>query len=289
MSLQVVLLLTALCGAGFGGWLSDGDMALTTPPALAGGVVGFLLGGAVARDATTLRRRIDEAGKGPTEAAGPTPAWPLDPLPAAMLALPVAAGALLWMQEAVGLGDRAARLLVTGTILATAVLAYLDARRSVLRRSAALAGARHPADGPATVFIGMLALWVLVYPAYFVGRWRHGGANLIVPGLVATAVFVGPAVAGLFADPELPPADSPEVVATLKRAVEEGPAYRAGRLEYGPLRVRGAAEVGFDRERQVRTGRATLVTDIGEEAVTYTVEWEDRRKGLWLVRAGGPP
>jgi hypothetical protein len=281
--------LTALAGAAFGGWAADGSFSLTTQPALVGGVAGLLLGAALARDSLAVRRRVDEAGSGTTDPAPPAPARPSGLVAGVMLALPVVAGVLLWQQEAVGLTDRAARLLGGGTVLATAVLGYVDTRWLVLGRPAVPAGAHHPADPPAIGFVGMLAMWVLCYPVHFFGRRRFGGTNLVVPGLVATAVFVGPSVARLFADPELPPADSPEVVDTLRRAVEDGPEYRAGRLEYGRLSVRGATETEFDRDRQVRTGRATLVTNVGREEVAYAVEWADRRNGVWQVRSLGPP
>ncbi len=74
-------------------------------------------------------------------------------------------------------------LLGMGTILATAVIAALEASRLEFGKS----GKKE--SSPVAIFFGMALLWIFVYPAYFHMRAKKGRKNLMVGGIFVTVVF----------------------------------------------------------------------------------------------------
>jgi hypothetical protein len=246
---------------------------------LVGGPIGLLIGAALWFDDQSFQRRL--AGEAEPHPAGPRP--PSEWIAAVMLILPLVAGVLIWQREALQLPARAVTLLNCGTILATALLGYADARLL----AASLPGNRPeggPPVNPTGTFCAILVLWVLGYPAHFIARRRLGAKTLIAPALVSTVVFLAPAVSLWFFGPDVPGVGSPEVLAAVKQALEGSPLYRANRDQIGPLTLSDPVEISFDREKQRRAGRAKLISNRGEEVIFYMVEWQDRGKRLFQVR-----
>jgi hypothetical protein len=123
-----------------------------------------------------------------------------------------------------------------------------------------------------------MALWIICYPVHFIIRWRMGGRNLIVPGLLATAAYLVPIAQPLLVEPELPAVDDAEVLSLVKQLMEADRAL-------GPISVKQPVEVSFDVAQQKRVGRCTVVSKHGEEKITYTINWQDKKSGMWQVQA----
>ena len=260
------------------------------PEAIAGGVIGLLLGLAVCLDDRSVQRRVRQrmqsAAETPAEPPQPAPAArrPSEGLALAMLAVPVAAGVLIWQAEFFHLTARAAILVGACTVVLTAILGYLDARQLLLGCASGALPTGRPLTPPPVAFCAILSVWFIGYLAHFVGRRRLGARNLIVPALVAIAAFVTPTFMISFPQPMLPSPTSPEVVAVVEAAIMNGPGYQAKKEEFGRIAIKDAVEMPSGKEKLRRVGRAALVSKFGEQLIFYTVEWQDRDKGTWVVR-----
>lgn len=73
-----------------------------------------------------------------------------------------------------------------GTLLITAVLATVEAAGAGMKRNR-----QEGTYGPTAWFFLILLLWVVCYPAYLFKRRHYGFANLLVPGLIIGAVYLG--------------------------------------------------------------------------------------------------
>jgi hypothetical protein len=290
-----VILLPAVCCAFLGGMSSPGGTFSISAPssaAIIGGGIGLLLGLAVYLDDRAVQRRVEGIGRGaPLDAeAAAQPASGADSgsnaIAVIMLLLPLGAGILIWQREVMQLPTPAVSLLETATILSTALLGYCDMRLLVLlpRTRVSPPPGDRPISLPVGAFLGILGLWLLAYPVHFLVRRRLGTRNLFVPGLMVTAIFLAPTLSAWFSEPVLPSVGSPDVVALVAKMLEEGPMYQARKDQIGQLQVREPIEVSFDRERQRRVGRAKLVSRLGEEEIFYTVEWQDRKKGMFAIQ-----
>jgi hypothetical protein len=236
-----------------------------------------------------VQRRIDEAAPAAaSDLESVTPPVASDrqtnAIAIIMLVLPIVAGVLIWQRETLQMTTRAVRLLGWATILATAVLGYCDMRRLLLRSRGASGTGSQPTSLPLVAFLGMLGLWLLAYPFHFLARRQLGATNLILPGLVATALFLAPIVTAWFSEPALPSVASADVVALVVRIIEDSPMYQDRKHEIGKLEVREPIEISFDQQRQRRVARAQLVSKLGEQDIFYTVQWQDRKNGMFSVQ-----
>lgn len=283
---SVVVLFPALLCAAFGVVSST---TAPVPSAIVGGCIGLLLGLAVFLDDRAVRRQFEEAGQSvAAESAAETSPnsaqdRTADAIAVTMLVIPVCAGIVIWQRELLQVTTTAVGLLAAATVLSTAVLGYYDLRRLVVRSRGVLPIASPPAS-PVAAFLGILGLWLVAYPVHFIVRRRFGATNLIVPGLVVTAVFVSPSISAWFSERALPAVESPEVLALVSKIIEDVPINQARKDELGVLQIREPIELSFDQERQRRVARATLVSKLGEEVIFYTVEWNDRKKGIFRVQ-----
>ncbi|MFC1597358.1 hypothetical protein ACFL5Q_05390 [Planctomycetota bacterium] len=288
----VVLFATLICAFLGGvssvfGTFSNAGSALS---AIIGGCIGLLLGLAVWFDNRAVQGRKEEMERSAALApeAGVQPASvtdrPSDAVAAIMLVLPFVAGILVWQHEAVHLTTYAVYLLVAATVVCTALLGYYDMRLLVVCPRSVPPPGSPLFSRPMDAFVGILVFWALGYPLYFFARRRFGATNLIVPALVATAVFLAPTVGAWFFGPALPSVGSPDVLALVAKIIEDSPVYQARKDEFGKLRVREPVEISFDQHAQRRVGRAKLVSKLGEEEIFYTIQWQDREKGMFAIQ-----
>jgi hypothetical protein len=275
-----------VCGWVAGVCFADGPFSFLAPPpaALVGAAVGLVVGVFLYLDDRRVGQFLE--GRAPGTPPGPSPAArpPSEAIAVVMLAIPLIAGVLIWQGDNLHLTNRVKLLLAFGTVLSTSLLGYLDARQLALRPRNVTSGDSLPPVSPAITFGGMLGLWFLCYPIHFVGRRRQGARNLLIPALVATVVFLAPSVRAWFAGPGLPAVEDPEVVALVRKVIQDSHDYQAHKAEFGEVEVREPVEVSFDAEQQRRVARARLVSKLGEQDIFYTVEWGDRSKGVWAVR-----
>jgi hypothetical protein len=275
------------------GSVSFGDGSLlstaSAPAAIIGGCLGLVLGLVLYFDHRAVQQRIDSAIRSDAACPGDvaqidaSAAPPSNAVAVIMLVLPLVTGVLFWQAEALHLTVQTMRLLGGATVISTAILGYVDLRFLLLRRGKPLPGDQRLSP-PVAAVVGMLALWLFAYPVHFLARRRLGATNLVVPALISTAVFLVPVAQASFADPALPTVGSPDVVTLVTKLSEEAPANQARRAEMGKLEVREPVEVSFDKEKQRRVARAKLASQLGEEDIFYTVEWHDRKKGMFSVQ-----
>jgi hypothetical protein len=243
-----------------------------------GGIVGLVIGLALAVDHWLFQKKLNKPAKIPGEDGGELPD-PVPPpnewMPLAMLILPVVAGVLMWFASPLRLTETYVALIGSGAVVATAVLGYFSIRQMALRvdRTVSYHGAL---SNPAFTYLAMLFLWIILYPIHFVIRWRMGGKNLIIPGLIATAVYCSQIAQPFLVDAELPPVDDAEVLTLVRQMVEDEPMMK-------PATIRNPVEVSFDLALQKRIGRCTINTKFGEEPVSYTIDWQDRKQRIWQV------
>ena len=124
---------------------------------------------------------------GATQAAAKAPAradyaW-------AMVGIPIAATALLWLWVAglpliLGPG-RLLVLIVIGVVVLTAAIAAIEASKLGMTSDRAR-GTYSPTEWCLTI----LLLWVIGYPAYLFGRRKFGVQSQLLPGLFAMAIFL---------------------------------------------------------------------------------------------------
>jgi hypothetical protein len=275
----------------------DGTFSIAAPPpsAIMGGCIGLLLGLVVCLDNRAVQRRVEKAvPSGALDANTVTPsasarAPQSNAMAVMMLVLPLVAGVMIWQREMMQMTTRAVRLLGAATILSTAVLGYYDMRWLVLRSRGTVPASSQPVSPPVGAFLGILGLWLLAYPGHFVARRRLGATNLIVPALMVSVVFLAPTVGAWFSAAALPSVGSPDVLALVAKIIEDTARYQARKGEIGKLQVREPAEISFDQGRQRRVARAKVVSNLGEEAIFYTVEWQDRKKGMFSVQVFDKP
>lgn len=258
-----------------GAWLADrafGDGAFAvskpTAPLIGGAVAGLFVGLAI----RFLDREDQRRTPAPPESPPPAPG--IEWLPLAMIALASVAGLLIWQRDALGLLSRTVLQLGVGTVFFTALLGYFDLRQLLLRHPEKNPNGPGNASPAVASFAMLLALWLLFFPLHFVIRRRYGGRNLIVPGLLASALFLAPAVGAWFAPPELPPGDSPDVMATVQKMFVDPAA-----------KVTDPVEVSYDREKQRRVMKAVLATPGGGQPFYYLLTWENRDAHRFQVQA----
>jgi len=191
-------------------------------------------------------------------------------LVAAALVLPVLAGTILFFVTsfAIALGISAA------TVIASAALVAMDARRL---GNVDLTGRVRESAG--LLFVGMILLWIVVYPLAFFRRRHFGGPNLAIPAVIVAAFFaLGPLLYSALVPPGLPSCTSPEVVQLLDQVIRGTPEGASAK------NIDGHHQLSYDRDAEVRHGQCVIHTDGRDIDVKYLVEWADRDKGQFAVR-----
>jgi hypothetical protein len=245
-----------------------------------GAIVGFVIGLALAVDHWFFQRKLNKPAQIPGEDQGepPGPApRPNDGISLAMVLLPIVAGVLMWFASPLRLTQMHVSLIGSGAVVATAALGYFSIRQMALRENRAASHYHGGLSSPAFMYLAMLFLWIILYPVHFVIRWRMGGRNLIIPGLIATVIYCAPMAQPFLVEAELPPVDDAEVLTLVRQMVEDEPMMK-------PATVRNPAEVSFDAAQQKRMGRCTISTKFGEEPVSYKIDWQNRQQGIWQVQ-----
>jgi len=245
--------------------------------AIVAGLIGLALGAAVYFDDRSLQEKYALRRAAPVTAN--EAARPAEWLAWVMLAIPLLAGALFWSPSYFQLSKSAAGILGLAVIVGTALLGYIDLRQLNLHFTTT---DNHPAASPVGAFVAMQAIWIVGFPIHFVARRRYGGRNLIIPALLATAVFVGPTVRSWLVGPVLPAVNAPEVLSLVAQVVEDN--FAGGTDAIGKATVHDAVELSFDAEKQRRVARARLTTNLGEGPIFFTVQWQDRAKGIFAVQ-----
>lgn len=205
-----------------------------------------------------------------------------DNLAYAMLAVTAIAGLLIWQSGSLGIPATVFSLAV---VIATAILAYVEAKQLGMGTDADRTPKGKKRSGPGSWALVILVLWIIGFPAYLYTRSRYGARNLLLPAIVVALAFLA---APFLAAPMLPEVDSPEVVALAQRAISESPAIKLTGLA-GNITIANQGEISYDRTNQKRIARAELRTNLGTEVIYYTVEWQNRSTGIIWVQIQNHP
>jgi hypothetical protein len=191
-------------------------------------------------------------------------------LVAVALIVPVVSGIALWFVTSFEQS-----LAVSGAcVLISSILVAIDAQR--LENAGRT---QRKWDAALILFLGMCALWIVVYPYAFYRRRRFGGPNLFVPAIVAALWFpISPMLRPFLAPPGLPSCTSQDVVRLLEKLVRETPVGASARS------IDGYREISYDRAQERRTGECIVHTNSGDVVVKFIVHWQDRARGTFEVR-----
>lgn len=128
----------------------------------------------------------------PTRAAG-------EGLGITLLLLPLAGTLLLWFwvgsMSIIHHPENSLKLVVALVVLATTILAAIEASKLGVGSKTDLDKKGRPRSGPGTWAVFHLVMWIVAYPAYLFWRSKYGVKNLVVGGLLVTLVFLGSAAA----------------------------------------------------------------------------------------------
>ncbi len=286
----LTLVPTAIC-AWLGSRMTVQGFSLSDPSfeMIAGGILGLVMGVVVLLDNRGLQHRLavarrDSQSGGDPKSPKPEPTMASTVCAMLLLCIPLVAGVLAWQRESLEWTLPTVHLLGAVALVSTAVLGYFDTRQLALRARDTSANDEQTASMPVLSFLGMLAFWIVGYPAHFVGRTRFGGRNFLVPALLSMGVFLGPSVASWFAEPELPAVDSADVLSIVKTVVDDSLTQQGVRAEMGEITINDPVELSFDPDSQVRTAKATVSWELGEIPLFYTVTWQDRSRGVIYVQ-----
>ncbi len=105
-----------------------------------------------------------------------------------LLLIPIVSSILMyfWVGNMVMLQNPGSflNLLGIGTIILTAVLASVEASQLGFGKGA------KKESSPAAIFLGMVLLWIIVFPYYLYARSKKGKKNLIFGGIIVALIFV---------------------------------------------------------------------------------------------------
>jgi len=192
----------------------------------------------------------------------------------AALVLPVPAGAALFFVNSLPL----AWGISLATIVTTATLIAIDARRlgnvDLNGRIREFAGV----EGAGALLVGMIMLWIVVYPLAFFRRRYFARPNLTLPAVAVAAFFaLGPLLYSTLVPPGLPSCTSPETIQLLGETIRQTPVGASLNS------IDGYCEVSYDRDAKVRHGRCVVHTDAGDFKAEYFVKWLERNKRRFTV------
>jgi len=80
-------------------------------------------------------------------------------------------------------------LISFGAVIITSIIALIEANQLEFGKGKSRSG-RMSETGPIGYFVGMILLWIIVYPMYLFQRSKKGKKNLIVGGIIVVIVFV---------------------------------------------------------------------------------------------------
>ena len=199
-----------------------------------------------------------------------------------MLAIPTVAAFFIWQADNLGVSAFVFQVLAT---FSTAILAGMEAKRLGMGSNTDRTPKGKKRSGPGAWTGVILLLWIIGFPAYLFTRSRYGARNLLLPAVLVMILFI---TLGFIAAPQLPAIDAPEVVALLEKVIRESPSYKIRGFGEG-ISIETPGEVSYDKSHQKRVGRAILKGKNSSETIYYTVDWQNRSKGIFWVQIQDHP
>jgi hypothetical protein len=286
----VLFLSPLLCAVLFNlAFLGRDSLFQVSTVGLVGGGIGLVLGVTFFIDDWFVRKEIEEKKNyylPEMDFAIAMP--PPERYAVALLAVSFLITGAMWIAVYQTLPDDIVAALVVALALAGGILGYVDLRNLLLHYTRTK-GEAWAAPNPVVSYMVMIGFWLVGFPLHFGARRRLGGRNYLLLSLLIVVCFLAPSVIEYLKGPQLPKADSATVLGMVQQILENSPAYRERKEELGPLSLRGATEISFDVDKQLRIGRVTVVHKRGEDTLSYHVEWHNRGEGRYKVTVLDPP
>jgi hypothetical protein len=164
-----------------------------------------------------------------------------------------------------------------GTVVITALVLALDA---ALLGNIDLQGTRR--SGPGAVFVGIIVLWIVYYPAAFFRRRHFGQPNLGPLAILVVVFFVGVPVVQQFRafgvlGTAVPTCTCREVTGMVDDMIRKSP--------IGPSveSISGHREISYDKVNQTRKGQCLVKTQKETITAAYSVKLLNRAAGTFQV------
>jgi hypothetical protein len=185
------------------------------------------------------------------------------------LILPVVASVLICISSTL-----IAALISSAVVIVTAILVAIDADQHGEIDKFGL-----PREGAMTLFVGILLLWLLVYPYAFFRRRAFLPPNLGWASIAVSLFFAASPFLRMLLHPiTLPACNSPEVIEVLEKALrgtETGPRIRS---------IDGHKELNYNESESVRYGECVIHLDTEDFSAKYSVTWGDKAQHEFEVR-----
>ena len=177
------------------GWPSHSNLSTS---GIVGAACGLVIGILMSRDSRQVRERREEAmravdgGALTAASAVSLPVGSRDVMGLALVALPMAAGLVGILTRLFHWPGVVAVWAADVAILGTSAIAYFDLRDLLLRSPPNRDQDTSINIDPGMTTLSLVGMWGLCYPLYFAIRRRLGATNYVLPGLLATAILLGP-------------------------------------------------------------------------------------------------
>lgn len=179
-------------------------------------------------------------------------------------------------------------------VVITSIWIYIDATKNKIGKILDEKGMFNISPGEWTA--GALLLWIIVFPAYLIKRksliekakkfpvdTKGRGLKTILLASIVLGIIILIAIPSYltYTKGDLPTCDSPEVIATTEKVIKNSPLFKLTGLQIKSISV--PAERSYDPNIEKRVCRAMLSHSAGDEAIQYSVEWQDKKNNIFWV------
>lgn len=103
------------------------------------------------------------------------------------------------------------------------------------------------------------------------------------PKLNAKALLISTGIVLSGCGASLPECDSNDATSLVAQIVEDMPVVRMNNVRF--VELKDKEQLGYNKDAELRSCYATLVTSAGEDSIQYTIEWDDKDTGEFWVEA----
>lgn len=180
-------------------------------------------------------------------------------------------------------------IFVMGLLMASAIWVCWDASNNKIGKTPSGRGMFNMSAG--AWGLSVLLFWVVALPAYLMKRKtliRLAESHPVISShrlLKSLAIGLpgGLLIVLLWAlPPDLPSCESSAAVSLLQEIVNDMPLAKRNGIH--SLHLKNISEQKFNPEAQTRFCRGTLVTNVGEDEISYLIHWADQSQGEFYIQ-----
>jgi len=182
-------------------------------------------------------------------------------------------------------------VVIVALLVASSIWVYLDATKHKIGKVSGAKGMFNMSAGAWAVVT--LLLWIVGFPAYLIkrsnliqganenpievsGRIGKTAALAVVGGVWILAVFSSIALSSL------PSCSDSNTKTLVGQIVNKMPLVKVAGAQF--IALKDIVEQGYNKQSEIRSCHATLVTTAGEDSLQYYVKWKDKGKGNYYVQ-----